>query len=367
MRDGGELRPITWERALETAASSTNRKRLNIGHLMTVACNEARFLLGHLVLKELNSRDLDSRGGAGVDAGLMRVLSAPALQASVPDLEFAARCCSLTASPWTTPRSSTCGSRKGVRRNGVKLAIVSARPSALDPNAAQILRHTPGAQDDVLRGLEAALRTGEERRVVSRRSGRWPICFDGGEDIVIVWSRRIGEAMARALYRIAGKRLARPGRSRRCRVARDPTDREPTPRRPGMREAGLLPDAGPGLEVLDEAGRGATEIARATAAGELTALYLLPVDPVRDQPDRALWERALHGAALDVAHASVLTEGLSKHATVIFPAESHAEKVRSLHPRRRPAAQPGRHRPARRGRARLGSDRRGPLGDRAYP
>ena len=47
---------------------------------------------------------------------------------------------------------------------------------------------------------------------------------------------------------------------------------------------------------------------------------------MRDQPDRALWERALHSAALVVAHASVLTEGLREHATVIFPAESHAEK-----------------------------------------
>jgi NADH-quinone oxidoreductase subunit G len=87
-----------------------------------------------------------------------------------------------------------------------------------------------------------------------------------------------------------------------------------------------VPDAGPGYAELTEPGRGAAEIAGAAAAGELTALYLLQTDPVRDQPDRALWERALHGAALVVAHASVLTEGLREHATVIFPAESHAEK-----------------------------------------
>ncbi len=31
-------------------------------------------------------------------------------------------------------------------------------------------------------------------------------------------------------------------------------------------------------------------------------------------------------ATVVVAHASVLTEGLNEHATVIFPAESHAEK-----------------------------------------
>ncbi len=73
-------------------------------------------------------------------------------------------------------------------------------------------------------------------------------------------------------------------------------------------------------------GRGARAIAQAVADGDITALYLFQTDPLRDQPDRALWERALHGAGLVVAHASILTEGLAEHANVIFPAESHAEK-----------------------------------------
>ena len=34
----------------------------------------------------------------------------------------------------------------------------------------------------------------------------------------------------------------------------------------------------------------------------------------------------MHRAALVVAHASVLTEGIQEHANVVFPAESHAEK-----------------------------------------
>jgi NADH-quinone oxidoreductase subunit G len=87
-----------------------------------------------------------------------------------------------------------------------------------------------------------------------------------------------------------------------------------------------VPDAGPGYAALDTPGRSTAEIGAAAAAGEITALHLFGTDPVRDQPDRALWERALHSAALVVAHASVLTEGLAEHASVIFPAESHAEK-----------------------------------------
>ena len=50
-------------------------------------------------------------------------------------------------------------------------------------------------------------------------------------------------------------------------------------------------------------------------------------------PTARRWEEALHSAALVVAHASVLTEGLREHANVIFPAESHAEKEGTLvHP-----------------------------------
>jgi NADH-quinone oxidoreductase subunit G len=77
---------------------------------------------------------------------------------------------------------------------------------------------------------------------------------------------------------------------------------------------------------VSKPGRGARQIAQAVTNGDITALYLFQIDPLRDQPDRALWERALRGAGLVVAHASVLTEGLAEHANVIFPAESHAEK-----------------------------------------
>ncbi len=94
----------------------------------------------------------------------------------------------------------------------------------------------------------------------------------------------------------------------------------------GLREVGVLPDAGPGYKPLDRPGRDAAGIARAAADGELTALYLFQTDPLRDQPDRALWERALDRAGLVVAHASVLTDGLREHADVIFPADSYAEK-----------------------------------------
>ena len=90
----------------------------------------------------------------------------------------------------------------------------------------------------------------------------------------------------------------------------------------GLREVGVLPFSGPGYSPVGEPGWSAGEM---PDAGH-TAYYLYETDPVRDQGDRAAWERALHRAGLVVAHASVLTEGLREHANVIFPADTYAEK-----------------------------------------
>jgi NADH-quinone oxidoreductase subunit G len=95
----------------------------------------------------------------------------------------------------------------------------------------------------------------------------------------------------------------------------------------------VLPNAGPGLAETAAEGLDTPGIARAAAAGELAALYLLHVDPLRDLPGRGAWSAALDRATTVVAHAQFLTEGLREHATVIFPAEAYAEKEGTLtHP-----------------------------------
>ena len=126
----------------------------------------------------------------------------------------------------------------------------------------------------------------------------------------------------------------------------------------------MLPGAGPGLcELAREAGgteRGqgdagtsaspmhARAIAAGLAAGELSALYLLHCDPLRELPGREQWQAALARANTVIAHTAFLTVGVRDHADVVFPAESYAEKEGTVvHPdgrlqRLRPAiARPG--------------------------
>jgi NADH-quinone oxidoreductase subunit G len=293
VRDGGELRRVSWERALELAGTIA-RHRGHVGALVGgQATNEEAFLLQRLFREGLDSGDIDSRA-TPMPAELAKALAEPSRQATVEDIEFAHTVLVVGCEPLDDAPILDLRIRKGVRRNRVKLAIATARPSALDPNAHVIVRYAPGDDASFLddEALAALLR-------------------DGGEDIVVVWGERIGPAAAARLLEIENARLLEiPGGSNGR----------------GVREAGCVPDAGPGYGEPARTGRTAAEIAAATAAGDIHALYLLQTDPVRDLPDRAAWEAAMHHAGLVIAHASVLTEGLREHATVIFPAESSAEK-----------------------------------------
>ncbi|HUO73828.1 MAG TPA: NADH-quinone oxidoreductase subunit NuoG [Solirubrobacteraceae bacterium] len=313
VRDGGELRPVSWERALDVAAGLGRHKGHAAGLVGGQATNEEGFLLARFMREGLGSNDIDSRTYGPIPIELARALADPALQAGVPDLEFAHTVLLVGCEPIDDAPILDLRIRKGVRRRGVRLAIASARPSALDPNATLVVRHAPGEEAAFLSRLAAEL-AGEEPGDLAT------LLRDGGEDVVIVWGERLGADAAATLLEIA-RRLSLAGRpgAGLLEIPAGANGR-------GLREAGALPNAGPGHAALEPPGRSAAEIAQAAADGAITAIYLFQTDPVRDQPGRALWDAALHRAGLVVAHASVLTEGLHEHADVIFPAESHAEK-----------------------------------------
>jgi NADH-quinone oxidoreductase subunit G len=323
VRDGGSLRPVSWDRALDAAAGLA-RHRGAVGALVGgQATNEEGFLIARLMREALQSSDVDSREGEPLPAELVRALAEPSLQATVVDLEFAHTILMVGCEPLDDAPIFDLRIRKGVRRHGVKLAIATDRPSALDPGASLSIRFAPGEEAEFLETLDRALEGGaanaEPRFVELARLIR-----EGGEDIVILWGERHLNARAlAALLSIAQQLgLAERDGAGLLEIPAGANGR-------GLREAGVLPGTGPGYSDLGDdlgAGRGSAEIAQAIVDGDINALWLFQTDPVRDRPDRALWERALQRAALVVAHASVLTEGLAEHANVIFPADSYAEK-----------------------------------------
>ncbi len=302
LRDGGELRPVSWERALAEAASGLARAGERAAAIAGgQASNEEGLLLARLFRDGLGSPHLDSRRAGTLPLELHRALAEPALQAKVSDLEFAHAVLVLDADPLEHMPILDLRLRKGVRRHGLRLFEARAA--------------------DLLDGSRAGELAGELK--------------EGGEEIVILWGERLtagpdGAAAARALLELAQTlSLAGTAGAGLLEIPAAANGR-------GLREAGVLPNAGAGLSELDGEpgpGRDAHAIAEGLAEGELAALYLFQTDPLDDLPDRELWERALERASTVIAHATFLTEGLREHANVIFPAEAYAEKEGTIvHP-----------------------------------
>jgi len=320
VRDGGVLRPVSWDRALDEAAAALRRAG---GSVAAIAgggtTNEEGFLLQRIVREALGSPHLDSQR-APVDRRSLIAIGDPGLQATVPDIEYAHAVLVLDTEPVDEMAILDLRIRKGVRRNRVKLAIAGARPSSLDPNAALSVRFAPGGGPAFAAELVAAARgeqAGDDARAVI------DLLRGAGEDVVIVASERVGGALA-ALADALGLR-DREGAGLIV-VPSSANGR-------GLREVGVLPDAGPGLAPVEHAGLHAADIAREGAQGRLAALWLVNVDPLRDLPYRDRWEQALDRASTVIAHAAFLTEGVREHATVVFPSESYAEKDGTLtHP-----------------------------------
>ena len=279
LRDGGELRPVSWERALEEVATRLSRAGVRVGALAGGgATNEEGVALARLIRDVLGSPHLDSRPAGRLAPELHRALAEPSLQATVPDLEFAHAVLVLDCDPIVDAPILDLRLRKGARRRGVKIAR-AGRAELLD-----------GARRSEL--LER-LRSGAPRR-------------DGvvGEDIVVLWHERLsggpdGEAAVRALLDLAATlKLADIAGAGLLEVPTHANGR-------GLREAGVLPD--------DE-GHDSVGIAEAFATGELSCLYLLGVDPPVD------------GGGTIIAHAPFLTDALRERADVVFPAEVYPEK-----------------------------------------
>src|SRR5262249_3194461 len=141
--------------------------------------------------------------GGGMDLDYARALANPSLQATVPDLEFAHTVLVLGCEPLDDAPIFDLRIRKGVRRQGVNLAIATARPSALDPSATVVAASAPGEAAGFRAGLADEL-AGEPRSELAR------LLVGGGEDVVIVWGERL--AMAAGLLLNIANSLGLSGR-----------------------------------------------------------------------------------------------------------------------------------------------------------
>jgi NADH-quinone oxidoreductase subunit G len=308
LRDGGALRPITWEHAYEEAASLLRKHGAGAAAIAgDGATNEEGFLLQRLFREALGSGRL-TIDRTPADPTDLHALADPGLQATVPDLEFAHAVLVLGTEPVDDAPILDLRIRKGVRRHRVKLAVATTRPSSLDPSAAVSVRYAPGGEAAFLAALAAAVYGGDVSGPAAAAGSdadaigelarllRTAAPEDASPEIVVLYGQSmVAEAGAAAsLLKLAG------GLGVRDRAGA------------GLAEVGVLPGSGPGYAPAEP-----------PAEGDPTLLYLL-----RAQPPRGVGQ----GAPL-IAHAQFLTPALAERATLVFPAEAYAEKEGTLvHP-----------------------------------
>ena len=163
VREGGGLRPVSWERAMAEAVKGLDRAGERTAAIAGgEATNEEGFLLQFLMREVLGSPHLDSRTGGPIDGEQARALARPDLTACVSDLDYAGAVLVIGTELVDEAPILDLRVRKAVRRRGVPLVVATSRPSSLDSNATAVLRYAPGAEEAAIAALVAEL-TGRRR------------------------------------------------------------------------------------------------------------------------------------------------------------------------------------------------------------
>jgi NADH-quinone oxidoreductase subunit G len=315
-----------WEKAIETAAAGLLRAGAGkVAAIVGDASNEEGFLVGKLVREALGSPHVESRAAGGAGRGTLVSLAQPDISAKVSDIDGADLILVLGTDPLHSSPILDLRIRKAIRRNGAKLVVATERPTALDGGAEAIARFAPGEAPHFIRELGKAVGGEENVATPLAESLR-----DAGK-VVVIWGERIGAPGADALLGLAAAlEIAATDGAGLLEIPDFANAR-------GLREAGVLPDAGPGLAAASDAlyssemqnaslvGKSTEEIRAALESGELTGLILFGVDPLRDFPDTKAWEAAITAADFVVSF-SMHDTATSAKADVVFPLETHAEK-----------------------------------------
>jgi NADH-quinone oxidoreductase subunit G len=317
--------PADWATAVRTAAARLRDAGASTAAIVGgQATNEEGYLVQRILRRALGSQHVDSRPGGRLHAELAIGLSQPELSAPVRALDEAEAVLVVGCDPLHAMPILDLRLRKAIRRSGTRVVVASERPTALDGGAEEAARYAPGEAGAFLAALSRELAS--DAMPIEDDPHRADAEQIAGElrpgSTVIVWGERIGHGAdgQRAL-----EALLSCARALRCEdpaggLIEVPDDANGR----GLREVGCLPRLGPGLAETDE-GMDIAEIREALTSGELDAVVLFEVDPVRELPDGPAWREALRTARTVIA-VSMFDNGSTEYADVVLPAEAYAEK-----------------------------------------
>jgi predicted molibdopterin-dependent oxidoreductase YjgC len=362
--EDGTYRPASWPEAIGSAAVQLQRikdthgpRSIGVigGRNLT---NEDCYALARFAREVLETPNVDHRIGARTPvANPLAAHGLAAFNSAYPDVERAGAIVLLGTDVYEEMPVFWLRIRKGVR-NGAKLVIANPRATEADRIAFHRLRHRPGTELALLRGLAAALveappmdevpapppaegqpaQSPEQRPrdLSALRDALGGATVDQAADATGVTAQTLRAAAAslggaKNVLIYVGARLA---------IRADAADLAAA--LVGL--SGALGNAGAvnyftegangrGAEfaglVPGDGGLPAGEIIAQAAAGQIKALYLAGENVLATHPDRQQALQALANAELVVVHELFATE-TAQQADVVFPATSFAEKDGTL-------------------------------------
>lgn len=357
IRRDGQLVPATWDEALEHVATRLREIRDQhgpgaIGGIGSQRCtNEEAYLFGKLLRGVLGTNHIDCRTEAKrafQASTLARLLALAPVEGALRRLRTA-RLVVLVGSD-ATSENPWCEKQilQAVRKDRQRLLLAYPRRIRLVEHAAQWLRHAPGAEPDLLRGLAALAANEAEPGEVAASTGvaagevaAFAKEMQEAGDVVIVLGPGVFAganpegAMTAAveLVRALAGRRSGAGQPRRA----DVVVQAPYNNTRGAQDMGLLPDTYPGYAGMDVTGFGewGDELPRtpgmstgemlAAEEGTLKALYIMGANPAVAFPDGHLAVGALRRVEFLVVQDLFLTP-TAREADVVLPAASFAEK-----------------------------------------
>ncbi len=321
-----------WETAIAKAAAGLGGADGKVAAIVRDASNEEGYLVQKIVREALGSPHIDSRPSRGPGREALVRLAQPNVSARVREIDDADVILVLGTDPLHSSPILDLRVRKAIRRNGARLAVATERPTALDGGAEAIARYAPGEAAHFVGELASAVGGAETVATPLADVVREAGSAESPTKVVVLWGERIArDGAVDALLALADALDVASVDGAGLLEIPDTTNAR------GLREAGCLPDAGPGLSEpnrdfwsqgdqksqLD--GKRTEEIRAALESGEIDALLLFGVDPLRDFPDSLAWERALTACKHLVVFSMFETATTAK-ADVVLPLETHAEK-----------------------------------------
>lgn len=366
VREGDELRTASWPEAIGSAAVALQQVKERYGGQAIGVIggrnltNEDCYALARFAAEVLETPHVDHRIGARHPAANpLAEHGLDAFNSTFVDAERAGAIMLLGTDIYEELPVFWLRVRKGIK-NGAKLIIANPRATEADRIAFHRLRHRPGAELALLRGLLAALVEDPPQEPqappapaadAASSGGPAPAARDlaglasalGGATveqaaetcgITAETLRAVAATLAGAHHPLiyVGARLAiradAPGLAAALvNLATALGNRRAVSLFPeganarGAALAGLVPGAG---------GLPAGEIIAQAAAGQIKALYLVGENILATHPDAEQARMALSNAEVVVVHELFPTETAAVGATVVFPATSLGEKDGTL-------------------------------------